>query len=52
MSDPDGRYLTLKISRDTARKRLFWIADLQTNEIGTNMEWLKVVDKWEANYSM
>ena len=52
VSDPDGRYLTLKISRDTGRKRLFWIADLQTNEIGTNIEWLKLVDKWEADYSM
>jgi len=52
VSDPDGRYLILNISRDTARKSLFWIVDLQTNEIGLNMEWLKLVDKWEADYNM
>ena len=51
VSDPDGRYLTLAV-RDTGRKRLFWIADLQTNEIGPNMKWLKLVDKWEAEYYM
>jgi Prolyl oligopeptidase, N-terminal beta-propeller domain len=52
VSDPDGRYLTLNISRDTARKSLFWITDLQTNEIGSNMKWLKLVDRWEADYNM
>ena len=52
VSDPDGRYLTLYISRDTARKSLLWIADLQTNEIGLNMKWLKLVDQWEADYTM
>jgi prolyl oligopeptidase len=52
VSDPDGRYLILNISRDTARKSLFWIADLQINEIGPNMKWLKLVDKWEAEYNV
>jgi prolyl oligopeptidase len=52
VSDPDGRYLTLSIWRDSACKSLFWITDLQTNEIGPNMKWLKLVDRWEADYKM
>ncbi|KAH8102803.1 prolyl oligopeptidase [Phellopilus nigrolimitatus] len=49
---PDGRYLALYISKDTSRKHLLWIADLTENEIGQNMKWTKLIDEFDASYSI
>lgn len=51
VSDEDGRYLIVSISRDTSRKNLLWIADLQEGPIGRNITWDKVIDEFEASYS-
>lgn len=50
VSELDGRYLYLSIVRDTARKNLLWISDLQENEIGQNMIWEKLIDEFDAEY--
>ncbi|KAF9240642.1 prolyl oligopeptidase [Melanogaster broomeanus] len=52
VSELDGRYLFLSVSRDTARKNLLWVADLQENEIGQNMKWEKLIDEFEAEYDV
>ncbi|KAN0088402.1 Prolyl oligopeptidase, N-terminal beta-propeller domain containing protein, partial [Tylopilus felleus] len=52
VSELDGRYLFLTVSRDTARKNLLWVADLQENEIGQNIKWEKVIDEFEAEYDV
>ncbi|TDL29150.1 hypothetical protein BD410DRAFT_779479 [Rickenella mellea] len=46
----DGKYLMLYIVQDTSRKNLLWITNLEENEIGPNMKWIKVIDKYEAAY--
>ncbi|KIJ20885.1 hypothetical protein PAXINDRAFT_165716 [Paxillus involutus ATCC 200175] len=48
----DGKYLFLSVSRDTARKNLLWVSDLEENEIGQNMKWEKLVDEFEAEYDV
>ncbi|KAF8576207.1 hypothetical protein K439DRAFT_1649348 [Ramaria rubella] len=50
VSEVDGRYLILEISRDTSRKNKLWIADLNENEIGPDIKWNKIVDTFEASY--
>ncbi|GBE79106.1 hypothetical protein SCP_0203030 [Sparassis crispa] len=50
VTEVDGRYLMLTISRDTARKNAMWITDLEKNEIGPNMQWDKLIDEYEAAY--
>ncbi|KIJ65569.1 hypothetical protein HYDPIDRAFT_174977 [Hydnomerulius pinastri MD-312] len=52
VSELDGRYLFLSVARDTARKNLLWVSDLQENEIGQNMKWEKLVDEFEAEYDV
>ena len=75
ISELDGRYLFLSVTRDTARvcifpseflrvivsftltggraqKNLLWVADLQENEIGQNIKWEKLIDEFEAEYSV
>ncbi|KAG9313061.1 prolyl oligopeptidase [Chiua virens] len=52
ISELDGRYLFLGVSRDTARKNLLWVADLQANEIGQNIKWEKLIDEFEAEYDV
>ncbi|KAF8548935.1 hypothetical protein OG21DRAFT_1422158 [Imleria badia] len=52
ISELDGRYLFLSVSRDTARKNLLWVADLQENEIGQNIKWEKLIDEFEAEYEV
>ena len=32
------------------QKGLLWIADLEKDAIGPNMQWDKVIDEFEANY--
>ncbi|KAJ8502127.1 hypothetical protein ONZ51_g205 [Trametes cubensis] len=50
ITELDGRYLLLSVRRDTSRKNLVWIADLEKDTIGPNMRWDKLIDEFEANY--
>ncbi|KAI0676715.1 prolyl oligopeptidase [Trametes maxima] len=50
VTEVDGRYLLLSVRRDTSRKNLLWIADLQKESIGQNMQWDRLVDDFEANF--
>ncbi|KAG6331834.1 hypothetical protein ID866_7256 [Astraeus odoratus] len=52
ISELDGRYLYLSVVRDTARKNLLWVSDLQENEIGQNMKWVKLIDEYDAEYTV
>ncbi|KAI9511293.1 prolyl oligopeptidase [Russula earlei] len=52
ISEIDGRWLELYISRDTSRKNLLWLADLEKEPIGPNLNWIKLVDNFEAEYSI
>jgi len=52
ISELDGRYLFLSVSRDTARKNLLWVADLQENEIGPSIKWEKLINEFEAEYDV
>ncbi|TFK56208.1 hypothetical protein OE88DRAFT_1641899 [Heliocybe sulcata] len=52
VSEIDGKYLSVYITRDTARKNLLWIADLEQNEIGPHMKFTKLVDEFEAEYDI
>jgi len=46
----DGKYLKMYIAKDTSRKHLFWIADLEKNPIGSDIKWIKVINEFEADY--
>ncbi|KAL5527147.1 hypothetical protein ACEPAG_5938 [Sanghuangporus baumii] len=48
----DGKYLALYISKDTSSKHLLWVTDLTKNEIGQNMNWIKVIDEFDASYNI
>ncbi|KAJ3553954.1 hypothetical protein NM688_g3348 [Phlebia brevispora] len=50
VTEVDGRYVLMSISKDTSRKNLLWVADLQNAEIGQNMQWNKVIDEFDAAY--
>ncbi|KAI0922051.1 hypothetical protein AcV5_000515 [Taiwanofungus camphoratus] len=50
VSELDGRYLLLSISRDSARKNALWIADIEKDTIGQNMRWDKLINEYEAAY--
>ncbi|KAI0786495.1 prolyl oligopeptidase [Abortiporus biennis] len=50
ITEVDGRYLLLHVSKDTSRKHLLWIADLKNDTIGPNLKWDKVIDEYEAKY--
>jgi len=52
ISEVDGRWLELYISRDTSRKNLLWLADLEKEPIGPNFNWIKLVNNFEADYSI
>ncbi|TFL05465.1 prolyl oligopeptidase [Pterulicium gracile] len=52
VSEVDGKYLILYPSRDTSRKNLLWIADLENNTIGPDMKWDKVIDEYDAAYNV
>ncbi|KAF8264309.1 prolyl oligopeptidase [Lactarius quietus] len=52
VSEVDGRWLELSVSRDTSRKNLLWLADLEKQPIGPNLNWIKLVDDFEAEYSV
>ncbi|KAI0260483.1 prolyl oligopeptidase [Gloeopeniophorella convolvens] len=52
ISEVDGRWLELSVSRDTSRKNLLWLADLEKDTIGPNLSWIKLVDGFDAEYSI
>ncbi|EIM85490.1 prolyl oligopeptidase [Stereum hirsutum FP-91666 SS1] len=51
-SEVDGRWLELYTRRDTARKNMLWLADLEKTTIGPNIDWIKLVDEFEADYGV
>ncbi|KAG5642611.1 hypothetical protein DXG03_002481 [Asterophora parasitica] len=46
----DGKYIILYTMKDSSRKNLLWIADLETNQIGPNIKWNKVIDEFKGEY--
>ncbi|KAF9645343.1 hypothetical protein BDM02DRAFT_3149057 [Thelephora ganbajun] len=52
VSELDGRYLELCISKDSSRKYLIWVTDLKENEIGPNLKWIKLVNEFDASYDI
>ncbi|THH13332.1 hypothetical protein EW146_g6877 [Bondarzewia mesenterica] len=52
VSEIDERWLALHVSRDTSRKGLLWVADLDKNTIGPNINWIKLIDEFEADYNI
>ncbi|KAI0294865.1 prolyl oligopeptidase [Multifurca ochricompacta] len=52
ISEVDGRWLELSVSRDTSRKNLLWLADLEKEQIGPNLNWIKLVNDFEAEYNI
>lgn len=47
----DEKYLILQTSRDTARKNLIWVADLKKTTLGESIQWQKLFDSFDAEYS-
>lgn len=52
VTEEDPKWLVLNVSRDTSRKQLLWIADIEKDAIGPNLNWIKLVDDFEANYDI
>ncbi|CAL1703361.1 unnamed protein product [Somion occarium] len=50
VTEVDGRYLILSISRDTSRKNLLWIADLEQQTIRPDLKWDKLIDEFDSRY--
>ncbi|OCH85438.1 hypothetical protein OBBRIDRAFT_859242 [Obba rivulosa] len=50
ITEIDGRYMLMTIRKDTSRKHLVWIADLEKEAIGQNMQWDKLIDRFDAKY--
>jgi prolyl oligopeptidase len=48
--EENGRWVSLYIQRDSASKNLLRVADLTRTKIGPDMEWVKVVNEFEAAY--
>ncbi|TRM68664.1 prolyl oligopeptidase [Schizophyllum amplum] len=51
ISELDGRYLMMSTSKDTTRTNMLWIADLEKNEIGPQMNWIKLVNEFDGEFS-
>ncbi|KAF7799102.1 hypothetical protein EIP86_010332 [Pleurotus ostreatoroseus] len=50
VTEADGKYAVMTIAKDTSRKNLVWIADLE-NGISEVMQWDKVIDDFDASYN-
>ncbi|KAF9004715.1 prolyl oligopeptidase [Cyathus striatus] len=48
----DGRYLIMYTMKDSSRKNLLWVADLKKNNIGREIQWIKLFDEYEAEYDI
>ncbi|EJU06084.1 hypothetical protein DACRYDRAFT_19397 [Dacryopinax primogenitus] len=51
VTEVDGRYLLLSTSKDTGPTNRLWIADLKDAGVGPNLQWIKLVDNFKAEYS-
>ncbi|KAF9449560.1 hypothetical protein P691DRAFT_799170 [Macrolepiota fuliginosa MF-IS2] len=47
----DEKYLILSTSKDTSRKNLIWVADLKKVILGEPIQWQKLFDSFDAEYS-
>ncbi|KXN84219.1 Prolyl endopeptidase [Leucoagaricus sp. SymC.cos] len=47
----DEKYLILYTSKDTSRKNLIWVADLKKTTLGESIQWQKLFDSYDAEYS-
>lgn len=52
ITETDGRYLSMYVLKNSDRKNLLWVTDLETNEIGPNMKWDKIVNTFDAEYDV
>ncbi|KZP21737.1 hypothetical protein FIBSPDRAFT_740187 [Athelia psychrophila] len=52
ITETDGRYLSLYVLKNSDRKNMLWVTDLETNEIGPNMKWDKLVNTFDAEYDV
>ncbi|TCD62958.1 hypothetical protein EIP91_006189 [Steccherinum ochraceum] len=50
ITEVDGRYAIMTTTKDTSRKHLLWIADLEKEAIGQNLQWNKLIDSFDAKY--
>jgi len=44
--------LSLLLDPNRRQKNLLWVADLEKEQIGSNFSWIKLVDDFEAEYSV
>lgn len=47
-----GKYLALTTSKDTGRSNRLWIAELDTQPLGPNMKWDKIVDEFGSEFNL
>lgn len=52
VSEIDGKYLYLYTSKDTSRTNLLWVADLEKEEVSSNMKWDKLFNEFDADYGI
>ncbi|KAF8696533.1 hypothetical protein AX14_001525 [Amanita brunnescens Koide BX004] len=48
----DGRYLYLYLFKDTSKRNLVWVAELDGGRIGPELKWRKVINKYVADYTV
>ncbi|KAG5649915.1 hypothetical protein H0H81_001511 [Sphagnurus paluster] len=48
----DGKYIVLYTMKDSSRKNLLWVAELEKNEIGPNIKWNKIINEFEDEYNL
>ncbi|CAH7685060.1 prolyl endopeptidase [Phakopsora pachyrhizi] len=48
----DGKYLALTTSKDTGRSNRLWIADLESQPLGCDMHWHKIVNEFGSEYML
>ncbi|KAF8803935.1 hypothetical protein BYT27DRAFT_7259917 [Phlegmacium glaucopus] len=48
----DGKYLVMYVLKDSSRQNLLWIADFDTNDIGPNIKWIRVVGEFASEYDV
>lgn len=49
---PSHRPFTWTLANVPAQKNLLWVADLEENQIGQNIKWVKLIDDFEAKYEV
>ncbi|KAF8239504.1 hypothetical protein L208DRAFT_1420673 [Tricholoma matsutake] len=46
----DGKYYFLYTSKDTSRRNLLWVAEVEKNEIGPNIRWNKIQNEFASEF--